>query len=136
MLKKAIIVGALLAPWAGSALADMMPTPDGIAVRPAEIATPTRGMTMQQVSAKFGAPASKIAAVGQPPISRWEYSGFVVYFEGDHVIHCVVSEAAAMPVAAPSPAPSAAPATHTAPAAAPVAAPTTTSDTTPTASSG
>ena len=30
-------------------------------------------------------------AVGNPPISRWEYPGFVVYFEHEHVIHSVVS---------------------------------------------
>jgi hypothetical protein len=47
-------------------------------------------MTMHEVSEKFGAPANKIAPVGAPPISRWEYAGFVVYFEGDHVIHAVV----------------------------------------------
>jgi hypothetical protein len=29
--------------------------------------------------------------VGKPPISRWEYPGFIVYFESDHVIHSVVA---------------------------------------------
>jgi len=29
--------------------------------------------------------------VGKPPISRWEYPGFVVYFEHEHVIHSVVA---------------------------------------------
>lgn len=63
----------------------------GIAVKESDIATPARGMTMDQVSAKFGAPASKVPAVGNPPISRWEYPGFVVYFEHEHVIHSVVA---------------------------------------------
>jgi hypothetical protein len=54
------------------------------------VPTPTRGMTMDQVAGKFGAPATKVPAVGQPPISRWEYPGFVVYFEHEHVIHSVV----------------------------------------------
>jgi hypothetical protein len=48
-------------------------------------------MTMNQVAAKFGAPVSKIPAVGNPPISRWDYPGFVVYFEREHVIHSVVA---------------------------------------------
>ena len=50
---------------------------------------PTRGMTMQKVEATFGAPASRVPAVGNPPISRWEYPGFVVFFEHDHVVHTV-----------------------------------------------
>jgi hypothetical protein len=63
----------------------------GIAVKDPGIATPSRGMTMQEVIAKFGAPASKLPAIGKPPIARWEYAAFVVYFEFDHVVHTVVS---------------------------------------------
>jgi hypothetical protein len=51
---------------------------------------PTRGMTAASVESKYGAPQSKQAAVGDPPISRWEYTGFVVFFEYDRVIHAVV----------------------------------------------
>jgi hypothetical protein len=54
-----------------------------------EAGRPSRGMTMQKVEAAFGAPASRVPAVGNPPISRWEYPGFVVFFENDHVIHTV-----------------------------------------------
>jgi hypothetical protein len=50
---------------------------------------PTRGMTQANVEANFGAPISMGNAVGEPPISRWEYSGFVVFFEYDRVIHAV-----------------------------------------------
>jgi len=50
---------------------------------------PTRGMTMTRVESKFGAPSNRVAPVGQPPITRWEYPGFVVYFENQHVIHTV-----------------------------------------------
>ncbi len=50
---------------------------------------PTRGMTQTSVEANFGAPQSTRAAVGDPPISRWEYAGFVVFFEYDRVIHAV-----------------------------------------------
>ena len=48
-------------------------------------------MTMDEVTAKFGQPAEKIPAVGKPPISRWSYPGFIVYFEYNHVIHSVVA---------------------------------------------
>ncbi len=51
---------------------------------------PTRGMSEASVEAKFGSPKTKQAAVGEPPISRWEYENFVVFFEYDKVIHAVV----------------------------------------------
>lgn len=50
---------------------------------------PTRGMTQTAVEANFGAPASTRAPVGDPPITRWEYPNFVVFFEFDKVIHAV-----------------------------------------------
>jgi hypothetical protein len=52
---------------------------------------PARGMTMARVESAFGAPSNRLAAVGQPPITRWEYPGFVVYFEHEHVIHTVTA---------------------------------------------
>ena len=51
---------------------------------------PTRGMTQESVEANFGAPQDARAPVGDPPISRWEYKDFVVFFEYDRVIHAVV----------------------------------------------
>jgi hypothetical protein len=51
---------------------------------------PTRGMTQARVEAKYGAPQSRKPAVGDPPISRWDYPKFVVYFEYDRVIHAVI----------------------------------------------
>jgi len=50
---------------------------------------PSRGMSMDKVAASFGQPAAKNSAVGDPPIARWEYSDFVVYFEYSRVIHSV-----------------------------------------------
>jgi hypothetical protein len=50
---------------------------------------PTRGMTQERVQANFGAPQSTTAAIGDPPISRWVYADFVVFFEYDKVIHSV-----------------------------------------------
>lgn len=52
---------------------------------------PTRGMTMERVEATFGAPSNRVPAVGEPPITRWEYPGFVVYFEHRIVLHTVVT---------------------------------------------
>ncbi len=50
---------------------------------------PASGTTQASVEAAFGAPVTKIAPVGDPPIARWEYAHFIVYFEYDRVIHAV-----------------------------------------------
>ncbi|HEY4365910.1 MAG TPA: hypothetical protein VGN07_01640 [Steroidobacteraceae bacterium] len=56
---------------------------------------PARGMSMEKVEATFGAPTTRVPAVGgsnahQPPITRWEYPGFTVYFENNVVVHSVI----------------------------------------------
>ena len=53
-------------------------------------ARPSAGMTADSVESTFGAPEAKVAPVGDPPIARWEYKDFVVFFEYDRVIHTVV----------------------------------------------
>ena len=50
---------------------------------------PLRGTSMQSVEARFGPPTVRRAAVGTPPITRWDYPEFIVYFEYQHVIHAV-----------------------------------------------
>ncbi|HNP34614.1 MAG TPA: hypothetical protein PKK10_02065 [Woeseiaceae bacterium] len=50
---------------------------------------PSAGMSENSVEAKYGAPVNKISPVGDPPIARWEYPEFIVYFEYDKVIHAV-----------------------------------------------
>src|ERR1700733_13804218 len=94
-LLAAAALGVGLAGLCAGAAADTVAVENGIAVKESDVPTPTRGMTMNQVSSKFGAPVSKVPAVGMPPTSRWEYPGFIVYFEADHVIHSVVSESSA-----------------------------------------
>lgn len=70
------------------AAADQLTTPPApSASDPAN--RPTRGMSMDKVEATFGAPSQRAAPVGEPPITRWEYPGFVVYFEHHLVIHSV-----------------------------------------------
>src|ERR1700679_3618084 len=67
---------------------------NGIAVKESDVATPNRGMTMSQGAAKFGSRVSTLLAVGKPPISCWEYPGFVVYFESNYVIDSVIGSVA------------------------------------------
>ena len=62
---------------------------------PARVGLPSRGTSMTQVEARFGAPTQRVAAVGQPPITRWVYPNFVVFFEYQHVVHAVPQHAAA-----------------------------------------
>ncbi|MEJ2601808.1 MAG: hypothetical protein P8172_00705 [Gammaproteobacteria bacterium] len=51
---------------------------------------PSRGMTMTKVESSWGKPSMRRAPVGDPPITRWEYPDFVVYFEHNRVIHAVL----------------------------------------------
>lgn len=56
---------------------------------------PAKGSTMQAVLKQYGTPSKKHKAVGgssraQPPITRWDYPGFSVFFEYDHVVDAVV----------------------------------------------
>ena len=84
---KRLILPALLAGLIGAANAQNLDM-EGMAPRD-DGSRPTRGMTAERVESEFGTPSSRIAPVGDPPISRWEYPGYVVYFEYDRVIHAV-----------------------------------------------
>lgn len=50
---------------------------------------PKRGSSMDQVLADFGEPERRIEAVGEPPITEWDYGDFRVYFEYRTVLHSV-----------------------------------------------
>lgn len=51
---------------------------------------PRRAMTKSEVERRFGEPRSRHAPVGEPPITRWDYAEFSVFFEHDRVLHSVV----------------------------------------------
>jgi hypothetical protein len=75
----------------GTAMAETIVVDDQVQVRDSGVTKPKRGITMTQVEAKFGAPVTKHDAVGQPPITRWDYAGFSVFFEHDRVIDSVTT---------------------------------------------
>ena len=77
--------------FAGSALAETIVIDDQVQVRDSTVDKPRRGSSMSQVEAKFGAPVTKHDAVGAPPITRWDYAGFSVFFEHDRVIDSVAT---------------------------------------------
>ena len=74
----------------------------------AKMELPRRGASMAAVEAAFGAPVTRHAAVGggsasTPPITRWDYDGFSVYFENGHVVNSVVAKASPLEIG-PAPA--------------------------------
>jgi hypothetical protein len=70
------------------ALAETLSTATG---DPAAVAErPNRGSSMATVQSKFGEPTNRHSAVGDPPITRWDYPHFAVYFEHDRVLHAVL----------------------------------------------
>lgn len=50
---------------------------------------PSKGMSMRKVERLFGEPLQIMPSTGKPPITRWIYNSFTVYFEGKYVIHAV-----------------------------------------------
>ncbi len=81
--------------FAGSAWSEDVAMPSGAAAEtatpaPAPVNVPARGATMNKVEAQLGAPTERHAAIGNPPITRWDYPGLSVFFEYSHVIHSVV----------------------------------------------
>lgn len=61
------------------------------------VTLPGRGMSMTAVEDRFGQPMDKLGEVGDPPITRWVYPDFTVYFEYQYVIHSVPHNDAARP---------------------------------------
>lgn len=58
----------------------------------ADMNAPRNNMTQAAVRKTFGDPQEEIPAVGIPPISRWRYADYIVYFEHDRVIISVPSD--------------------------------------------
>lgn len=54
------------------------------------IPRPTRGMSMDQVKQRFGRPIAEHQQVGEPPITRWDYDQYSVFFEYQYVLDSVV----------------------------------------------
>ncbi|MGL4318729.1 MAG: phosphodiesterase [Pseudomonas sp.] len=54
------------------------------------LALPRLGESRHAVLERYGLADEEHAPVGQPPITRWDYRTFSVYFEYDHVIDSVL----------------------------------------------
>lgn len=91
-MRKTLLAACILATGLGysTARAETLQMADAPAAQ-TQTGAPSRGMSMAQVEARFGSPSEKVAPVGKPPITRWVYPGFTVYFERHLVIHAVTT---------------------------------------------
>jgi hypothetical protein len=92
-MHRQILFGSLLLAVlaSGSTLAETLVVNDQVMVRETSVDRPARGSTQAAVEAHYGTPTERHATVGQPPITRWDYPGFSVFFEGNRVIHAVAT---------------------------------------------
>lgn len=87
------VFGAGMYPAPG--FADVLVIPDVITSTDlAEL--PQNGLSMTQVQQQHGEALVEHATVGEPPITRWDYAGFSVFFEYDRVITAVQKPASAV----------------------------------------
>jgi hypothetical protein len=78
-----------------TAAADELATPVSTAAATVPASLPRKGEEMSAVLKHYGEPQQKHAAVGgdspkHPPITRWDYPGFSVFFEHSHVVDAVI----------------------------------------------
>lgn len=89
-------LGLLLA--SGGLRAEVLQLPEPAAET--TVARPAKGSPMATVLRKYGEPSARHAPVGggsrrQPPITRWDYPAFSVFFEHEHVVDAVIPDAPA-----------------------------------------
>jgi hypothetical protein len=95
MMRRALILslGTCLFMLGGGVRADILLL-DSIAATPANsaqgIPRPSRGMPMERVKDRFGKPSKIHPPIGNPPITRWDYADYSVFFEYRHVLTAVV----------------------------------------------
>jgi len=76
--------------FSGWSVADILPMPVSQQGEQS-IQTPRNGLSKEKTQAIFGEPLQKISPVGEPPISKWVYPDFTVYFENNIVLHAVLN---------------------------------------------
>lgn len=90
-MKALVLTAALLAIAGLPAQAEVIKVPVGSQMQDQQqISRPSLGMHKDDVEKEYGEPQNWTEPKGEPPISRWEYADFVVYFESDYVIHSVI----------------------------------------------
>lgn len=97
MHKVFVLIAAMGLGLAENARADVLNIPEA-ETEPANL--PRRGMPQSAVLKAHGEPMTRHAPAGggsaqQPPITRWDYDGYSVFFERDLLIDVVVKGAPA-----------------------------------------
>jgi hypothetical protein len=96
LLKTALFSCCILTLGLATARADNIVAPANTqAATPMPAELPHKGETMSQVLRHFGQPQVRHKPAGgdtpkHPPITRWDYPGFSVFFEHTHVVDAVV----------------------------------------------
>ena len=95
----ALLMPALLGAWLGLVPAGML-SADVLLIEEVRQADrmelPVNGLTQPEVRTRFGEPVATHAPVGDPPITRWDYDGWSVYFEFDRVLFTVLHKGAVL----------------------------------------
>jgi outer membrane protein assembly factor BamE (lipoprotein component of BamABCDE complex) len=87
-IKAILFAGALTS--VGALTAEEIKIPVGQQGKGAGIIVPYKGMKQKEVREAYGEPMTVHATVGEPPITRWDYPRFSVFFEYQATIHAVV----------------------------------------------
>ena len=83
-----IVFIAFLLLFSGAASADVLIIDEVRQV--ARMDLPENGQTKASTESKYGAPGQRHQAVGDPPITRWDYGTYSVYFEYELVLFSVL----------------------------------------------
>ncbi|TGN41440.1 hypothetical protein [Marinobacter confluentis] len=88
----ATVVGFMLTPLSAAVAEELRMSLKDQAQRSAQEDLPRNGLSESSVENRWGQPQSVTGPVGDPPIYQWHYQNFTVYFEGNRVIHSVLSQ--------------------------------------------
>lgn len=99
-MRNTLLAFAVLLGAAAGAHAEVLEVPE--MPSSSSVSTPARGQSMASVTRDFGEPETRHAPAGggsrlHPPITRWDYPAFSVFFERDTVIDIVI-KGAQMPI--------------------------------------
>jgi hypothetical protein len=86
-MTRIVFIGFLLL-TAGLAQADVLIVEEVRQVERMDL--PRNGQSMQAIETRFGVPTQRHSAVGDPPITRWDYPKYSVYFEHNLVLFSVL----------------------------------------------
>jgi hypothetical protein len=94
---KVLIAALLFTASLSGARADVLALPAAAAAVP-DTQLPAKGSSMAAVVRDYGEPRLRHAPAGgdspkHPPITRWDYEGYSVFFENQHVVDAVRPDA-------------------------------------------